>query len=322
MAYSYDYVCTGLTILDILGRHIDHIPEGGGTEIIDQIRITAAGTAAGPAVIGARYGLKTALVGAIGEDDMGSILKTMLQQNNVDTTLIQHRNDMPTAATMLAVTPQGQRPNFHAIGASVMLEINEAQQNAIINSRFVHWGGVGTMLTLDGGPGAEILKAARENGATVTCDFIAPGPGILDALKLVMPHVNYFMPSLEEAMEVAETNGPDDTARFFMDLGAEACVIKAGSQGSILYSQGKKTIIPALGVDVVDTTGCGDSYCAGLVAGLAQGWDPEKSCRFAAATAALVATGLGSDAGVVDLQTTFYALENLRPNIHSPGESP
>ena len=314
MPFEHDYVCVGLTILDLLGRHIAEIPKGGGTQIIDQIRITPAGTAAGPAVIGARYGLKTVLVGAIGRDDMGLILKTMLDKNGVDTSRLQERDDMPTSATILAVTPEGQRPNFHAIGASVMLELDEARRKAIVNSRFVHWGGVGTMLMLDGGPGAEVLKAARANGATVTCDFIAPGPGILDALKLVLPHVDYFMPSLEEAAQVAETDGPDDTARFFLDLGAGACVMKAGSQGAFLYDKtGKKTHIPALAVNVVDTTGCGDSFCAGFVAGLAQGWVPEKAARFAAATAALVATGLGSDAGVTDFQATRTAMETLPP---------
>ncbi len=313
MAFAGDYVCVGLTILDILGRHIDRIPEGGATEIIDQIRITPAGTAAGPAVIGARHGLATALVGAVGRDDMGTILETMLRKNGVDTSRLQHRDDMPTSATMLAVSPGGERPNFHAIGASVMLELDEARREAIAESRFVHWGGVGTMLMLDGGPGADSLKRARANGATVTCDFIAPGPGILDALKLVLPQVNYFMPSLEEAMTVAETDGPDDTARFFMDLGAEACVIKDGARGSLLYTAGDKIHIPALAVEVVDTTGCGDAFCAGFAAGLARGWEPEKAGWFASATAALVATGLGSDAGVTDFEATREAMETLEP---------
>ena len=194
-----------------------------------------------------------------------------------------------------------------------MLELDDARRKAVVNSRFVHWGGVGTMLMLDGGPGAETLAVARAKGATVTCDFIAPGPGILDALKLVMPHVNYFMPSLEEAMAVAGTDGPEDTARFFLDLGTEACVIKAGARGSFLITPDKTVRIPALGVGVVDTTGCGDAYCAGFAAGLGRGWDPEKACRFASATAALVATGLGSDAGVTDFEATVAAMENLKP---------
>ena len=52
--------------------------------------------------------------------------------------------------------------------------------------------------------------------------------------------------------------------------------------------------IPAFDVNVIDTTSCGDAFCAGTVAGLAQGWPLEKACRLGTATAALVAQGLGT----------------------------
>ncbi len=311
MSDTYAYVCVGLTILDILGRPIGTIPEGGKTTIIEQIRITPAGTAAGPAVIGARYGMKTALIGAIGMDDMGDILLAMLRKNGVDTGLMQTRSDMPTSATMLAVSPSGERPNFHAIGASVMLELDDTRTQAITGSRFVHWGGVGTMLLLDGDPSANILKTAKANGATITCDFIAPLPQTLDALKKVLPHVDYFMPSMEEAMEVAGTRTPEDTASYFLDAGAGACIFKWGKRGSLFANHDGTTRIPAFEVNALDTTGCGDAYCAGFAAALARGWDMEDACRFATATSALVATGLGSDAGVVGFEETVAAMRKF-----------
>jgi sugar/nucleoside kinase (ribokinase family) len=63
--------------------------------------------------------------------------------------------------------------------------------------------------------------------------------------------------------------------------------------------------VPAFKVPVVDTTGCGDSYCGGFIAGLAMGYDLEQACRLGTAASALVATGLGSDAGVKDLAHTL-----------------
>ncbi|PKL35792.1 MAG: kinase [Spirochaetae bacterium HGW-Spirochaetae-1] len=305
--------CVGLTILDILGRPIDEIPPGGKTTIIQQIRLTAAGTAAGPAVIAARLGVETALVGAIGKDDMGGFLTMALEKNGVDVSYLQRRDELPTAATMLAVKSDGQRPNFHAIGSSILLEIDGRTRDFITNSRYIHWGGVGTMLKLDGGPGPEILKEARQKGATVTCDFIAPNDGTLNGLKLAMPHVDYFMPSLEEAMEVSGTKTPEDTAKYFLDLGAGACIFKWGAKGSLLATRDGQTLIPAFKVEVVDTTGCGDSYCAGFIAGLSRGFDVEKSCRFATAVSALVATGLGSDAGVVNFEETVKAMATFQP---------
>lgn len=308
---KFDITCVGLTILDILGKGIVAIPEKGKTELIDQIRITPAGTAAGPAVIAAKLGLKTALVGAIGADAMGSVLEQMLNAQGVETAFLQKTADMPTAATILAVNREGARPNFHAIGATILLDIDETRRACITNSRFVHWGGVGTMLNLDGGAGAEILKEARSAGAVVTSDFIAPMPETLDALKRVMPHVDYFMPSLDEAMEVAGTQTPEETASFFLDLGAGACIFKMGAEGSMLVDKERRIRIPTFAVDAYDTTGCGDAYCAGFIAALANGRNVENACRFASATAALVATGLGSDAGVVDFARTEEAMNTL-----------
>ena len=311
----YDLTCVGLTILDILGKGIEQIPEGGKTTLIEEIRITPAGTAAGPAVIAAKLGLKTALIGAIGNDDLGNILERMLQKQGVDIAFLQKTPDRPTAATILAVNKEGARPNFHAIGATILLEIDDARRRCITESRFVHWGGVGTMPNLDRGKGAEILTEAKNGGAVITSDFISPTPKTLAQLKLVMPHIDYFMPSFEEAMEVAGTNSPEETARYFIDLGAGACILKMGAKGSLLVTGEKRITIPAFAVNAYDTTGCGDAYCAGFIAALARGWDPETSCRFASATAALVATGLGSDAGVIDFGKTEKAMTTLSTRL-------
>jgi sugar/nucleoside kinase (ribokinase family) len=308
-----DVVCVGLTIVDILGKPIDALPEGGSTTLIEQIRLTPAGTAAGPVVIAAKLGMQATLVGAVGEDGIGEFLISALQRENVVTEYLQLRSEFPTSATMLAVNSQGQRPNFHAVGASVFLELDDRQLERIQSSTYIHWGGVGTMLNLDGAPSAEILKAAKEKGAVITCDFISPMEGTRDALIAVMPYVDYFMPSLEEAMEVAETTNLEDTAAFFLGHGARTCIFKCGAQGSVIATSESTTSIPAFQVDVVDTTGCGDAYCAGFIAGLARQWSIEKSCRFATATAALVATGLGSDAGVVDFASVVNAMEKLQP---------
>jgi sugar/nucleoside kinase (ribokinase family) len=63
--------------------------------------------------------------------------------------------------------------------------------------------------------------------------------------------------------------------------------------------------MPAFSCDVVDTTGCGDAFVAGLLVGLHRGWPVRTAAALGTAAAGLVATGLGSDAGIVDLPTTL-----------------
>ena len=62
--------------------------------------------------------------------------------------------------------------------------------------------------------------------------------------------------------------------------------------------------LPAYAIEVVDTSGCGDAYCAGFIRGLSLGWTPAECMKLGNAAGALVAQGLGSDAGIIDLEDT------------------
>ena len=72
----------------------------------------------------------------------------------------------------------------------------------------------------------------------------------------------------------------------------------------------KEKRVPCFNVPVVDSTGCGDAYCAGFIMGLAMDWDLEKAARLGTAAGGLVIQGLGSDAGIVDLEQTIAFMNN------------
>jgi len=309
-----DVTCIGLTILDILGRPIDQIPDGGAVSLIQEIRLTPAGTAAGVAVNCAKLGLDTLLVGTVGEDEKGDLLLDLSRRAGIDVSGVRRTGGFPTSATMLTIRSNGARPAFHALGASNFLTVEPADYDRVLASRFVHLGGTGGLPQFDGAPTHALLAAAKQRGCTVTCDLIAPNMGTLDALKAALPHVDYFMPSLEEAALISNRTEPADVARFFLDLGAGACVFKCGAQGSYLATPGGQQRIAAFRVDVVDTTGCGDAYCAAFIAALQRGWPDARACRFASAAAGLVATGLGTDAGIVNFDDTVRAMETLPEN--------
>ncbi len=306
------FVSIGATILDVVGFPITRIPEGEGTDLVEKIHLCPAGTAAAPAVIAAKQGLETTLITAVGKDDTGNILINKLKQEKVDIESIQLRDDMPTATTMLAINPEnGGRPNWHMPGAFLMLELDDAMKETLVNAKHIHWGGVGMLFNLDGDIGGNLLKEAKANGATITADLIAPGPQTLDSFKALAPYLDYFMPSIDEALEISGKDNVEDAAEFFIELGAQACVIKCGSDGSYIATRdGIKEKLPVINdVNVVDTSGCGDSFCGGFNVALANGFDPVKACRFATATAAQVATGVGSDAGVKDFETTLRIMD-------------
>jgi sugar/nucleoside kinase (ribokinase family) len=308
---SKTFVSVGVTILDIVGYPISALPEGESTELIQQIHICPAGTAAAPAVVAARQGLATHLAGAVGNDDMGRFLLDKLARDGVDTSLVQVRDDMPTAATILPINESGGRPNWHAPGAFLLLEPTAEVRAGIAGADHIHWGGVGMLFNMEGEVAASILGAARSNGAVVTADLIAPGEHSHDSVAAIAAQLDYFMPSIDEALEISGRDDVEAAADYFMAMGAGGCVIKCGAEGAFIANQaGIREQVPVIAdVNVVDTSGCGDSFCGGFNVGLANDMDPVQACHFAAATAAQVASGMGSNAGVRDFETTLRIMQ-------------
>lgn len=308
--------CVGLTILDVLGRPVDRIPPGGGLDFIQQIRLTVAGTAAGTVIDMAKLGVPAMLVGAVGDDEMGRFVLATLAQYGVDASAMQTIPGVPTSATILNVRSNGERPALHQRGASDHFTMSDAVARQIAGCAVVHVGGNGLLRDFDGPPTARLLQAAKASGAITTYDLLAPSPDVLADLETYLPNIDYFMPAMEEAAGICGLDAPDAIANFFLDRGAKACIFKWGAHGSYYATATERCRIPALKVDVVDTTGCGDAYCAGFVSGLIDGLDPLAACERGTAAAALVATGLGSDAGIVDLahlEAFRHQAERLSP---------
>ncbi|GAB0118019.1 carbohydrate kinase family protein [Acidisoma sp. 7E03] len=311
---QYDVSVSGLYILDVLGVPVQEIPPGGQVTFIEEIRLTVAGTAGGTAVPCARMGLKTLAVGAVGADEKADWLLDALAKAQIDTSVMQRVENCLTASTILAIRPDGSRPALHVRGASDHFVISPEMQARALDARIVHFGGTGLLAQMDGTPTAAFLKAAKAAGRRTTFDLIAAQPETLSLVEPLMPHVDVFMPSIDEASVMAGTEDPAACARFFIDKGAEVCAISLGAQGSwVAARDGRAFHMPAFEVAVRDTTGCGDAYSAGFIMGLVKGWELEACARFATATAALVATGLGSGANVHSFAQTVQAMNSLTP---------
>jgi sugar/nucleoside kinase (ribokinase family) len=134
-----------------------------------------------------------------------------------------------------------------------------------------------------------------------------------------MAHVRYFLPNQDQLIALTGRPGLTAAAREVIALGTEAVLVTRGAQGCALITAEHRTDLPALPTRVVDTTGCGDACSAGFITGLLLGWNPEDAARLAMAAASLVASGLGSDAGIINLSQT---LRILRRHTRGPAVTP
>jgi sugar/nucleoside kinase (ribokinase family) len=303
-------VSLGVHIVDILGRHVESIPSGQNLGLIDEIRITVAGTAGGTSVDLAKLGMQVFSIGATGKDELANFMRSTLSHYGVDTVGLIEKTGIQTSATMLPIRPNGERPALHVVGANGELTIDDINFEMISACDYLHVGGVPLLTKLNGEPISKVLKYAKDHGVTTTFDVLAINrPDLLELIEPSLPYIDYFMPGLEEVQMMTEIDDRLSLIDFFLDKGVGCTVFKMGSEGSsVAYRENGKTVeklIPIIENIVVDSTGCGDSYCAGFITGLSHGWSLEECAQFGSACGSLVIGGLGSDAGIVDFKSTY-----------------
>jgi sugar/nucleoside kinase (ribokinase family) len=308
----------GAHILDVLGRPVETIPPGQGSVRLQEIRATAAGTAAGTAVDLAKLGARVLAAGAVGDDLLGDIVVAALARHGVDTAGLIRTSQAQTSATILPIRPNGERPAFHVPGATRLFTRADVDLDPIRGSRALLVGAPDALAGMTGQDLAQIAAAASSNGALVAVDVLHPGrPQDLERLAPLMAVTDWFMPNEEQILALTGRTELTGAIKDVLALGTAAVAVTCGADGCVVAGPdgGAPVTLPALEVEVVDTTGCGDGFTAGLLAGLLLAAGPGDAAWLGLACGALVATGLGSDAGIENLGQVLDFLGGTQPAV-------
>jgi sugar/nucleoside kinase (ribokinase family) len=308
----------GAHILDVLGRPVQTIPPGQGSVRLEEIRATAAGTAAGTGVDLAKLGARVLAVGALGDDLIGDIVIAAMATYGVDTTGLVRKTGAQTSATILPIRPNGDRPAFHVPGATRLFTRADVDLERIQNSRALLIGAPDALAGMTGEDLAGIARAARSNGTLVAVDVLHPGrPQDLERLAGLLGQADWFLPNADQLLALTGRASLAGAMDDIVALGTRGVAVTLGADGCLVATRQDPAAmaLPALAVDVVDTTGCGDGFTAGMLAGLLVGADPVDAAWLGVACGALVATGLGSDAGIEDLGQVLSFLERTQPAV-------
>lgn len=306
----YDYSCIGFITFDCLGWPYVQMPDGGGTHLVEDFALAVSGAAGTAAIAAAKMGLSVQAIGGVGDDLMGEWVRRRLGDFDVDTGLLQTIAGGRTSSSIVTTRADGSRPVLHLKGATGEFFVEDGDFDRATDARVVNFGGVGLMTRMDQGQNARLAQHARAKGAITTLDVFASSQAEMAAVEQMLPYTDYFMPSIEEAHALTGRSDLEGTAAFFLERGVSACVFTLGADGAYYCDrEGNQFRIPAFQIDVRCTCGCGDAFNAGFATALVRGLDPEVAVRFAQATSALNATGLGSQAGVVDFDNTWSFMQ-------------
>lgn len=296
---SMNVVALGVHVLDVHARAVESIPDGSDGALVDEIKISAAGTAGGTATVLTRLGASVRSLGAIGTDALGDALVALLDAAGVDTTGLVRRDSVQTSASVIPVRPNGDRPAWHCIGANGAYTLDDVDLDAVGRCTHLHLGGPEF---LGGEAAAEVLAHARDHGAVTSVDMLAPGdPGMLEWVEAALPHVDHFLPNDEQLLGLTGAASLEEAGAALLARGVGHVAVTCGADGALVIGPDGAERVPAFAVDVVDTTGCGDAFSAGYLRGLADDRSPQEAAVLGCATAALVAQGVGTDHGDFDL---------------------
>ena len=320
-----DVVCVGIMVADVVAKPVDVWPERGKLALVGRMELHTGGCAANTAVGLARIGIETGVIGRVGRDGFGDFIVRKLKREGVDTSGVVKDREALTSSTMVMVHGDGERSFLHYLGANAKLTAGDVKWDLVSGAEILHVAGAFLMPALDGEPTARLLQEARARGITTALDTGWDSMGNwMSVLAPVLPYVDIFLPSIEEARMLTGEEEPERIARDLVERGVGVVGLKMGERGCYLHTRAEAMAISAYKIDPVDATGAGDAFVAGFLTGVLRGWDLERTGHFANAVGALCTQAIGTTAGIKSLAETerFMANTPLRTNGVLPATGP
>ena len=313
MDKNIDVLCVGIAVADVFGKAIDEFPQLGRLLTFDHLEHHIGGCAVNTSVDLAKLGAKVAISACVGDDSAGDFIKKKLASEGLDICGIVTNQEVASSYTFIMIDSRGNRRYLHHIGANAKLTDKDISDEMLSRVRLLHIGGSFLMPGMDGEPTTRLIDRAKSLGVITAIDT-AYNKNV-DAEKLIAPSlalVDIFLPSIEEAQLISGKQSSDDILAYFDKYDIPILGIKLGSKGCIIKHGGQTYKLPCFKVNVIDTSGAGDSFIAGFLYGYLQGWDIRKSANFANAVAAHCVQAIGCSSGIPKADKIFEFLNLIK----------
>lgn len=302
-----DIVNVGICCFDAIGQTVDDFPPPGGLRLFDKLTMTTGGNAVNCSIALGKMGIACDAIVKVGNDSPGEFVINELKRYGVGIEGVIQARGIHTPFTFVCVLSGGQRSFFHTQGANGTLSYDDINLDLVKRAKYCFVTGTMVMSTFDGAETARLLKDAQAAGVKTLLDtvYVDNAPLALWHANILpcLPVLDYFIPSQPEARKITGLTQPSEMARWFQDRGCRNVVLKLDEAGAFCRdADGQETMVPAYRVDnVVDTTGAGDSWSAGFLAGLDLKMDMPDAARLGNATAAHCIMAPGASTGIVSL---------------------
>lgn len=296
---AFDVVVIGELNVDLL-LYGDVTPAFGQAEkLLDDAVMTVGSSSAIFAHGASRLGLRVAFVGKVGADPFGEFMKDRLARAGIDTSAILVDPALKTGLTVHLVRGADRAMLTH-MGTIPKLRPEEVPRTLLKDTRHVHLGSYFLQRGVQGGLSG-LFADARAAGATTSIDpGWDPSEGWASGISDALLETDVFLPNEQELLSLARKPSTDEALHEFVDV--PTVVVKQGEAGALGRKDGKTARCVPPSVESVDTTGAGDSFDAGFLFGMLEGYDFDRALRTGCLCGALSTMGPGGVEAQPDLR--------------------
>jgi sugar/nucleoside kinase (ribokinase family) len=305
-----EIIVAGNLVEDILVRPVGKV-EYGFTVWVDSIEEHLGGNGSNTSYTLATLGVAVRLRGAVGKDDFGRRVLERLKDAGVNVEEV-HQSDLPTASTVVLVAPDGSRSFLHAPGVSGEVFAQPGEFGP--GPGHFHLANIFSLPNMRR-TGAATLERAVKAGWTTSLDTGHDTRGEwMAVLEPCLENIGLLFANEAEALRISGRPDARSAARVFLDRGVRMVIIKRGRNGCAVFHGVAETWAQGFAIEPLDTTGAGDCFTGGFLAGLHRGGTFLDAARLGNACGALSASRVGSVSGLRGYADTLEWAARHRTN--------
>ena len=286
----------GNVTLDVICQTVDDVPRYESVSF-DHVVLSPGGCASNVAIGLGALGVPTLLICKTGDDPAADILFNKWKQFHLDLSYVKREKDVHTAVSIGLVDHNAQPRFIHTPGANGRLSLADLDFNIFSqgNIGLFHIGGFFVLPGLLDEYLPQALEQIRQHGVSTSLDVVnSKRYWKPEYLFASMPQLDYFLCNRIEANKLTGEDDIQKCAEIFRNAGARNVIIKLGGDGCYVHGETFIGSVPSEKVTVVDTTGAGDAFAAGMLASLAQGATIYEACIKGNESGAKVVQELGT----------------------------
>jgi sulfofructose kinase len=300
-----DVIGFGDPFQDLVIR-LSQLPPTNVNMRMDDYCFQGGGNVATAMVAAARLGLRSAVLGNVGDDLLGRMILSDLRYNHVDVSRMKTNENARSNFCLCMAEQANQGKEFISKGGDFSpLQPSELDRAFIRSARVLHIGNFTPAIV-------QACEWMHEAGGIVSIDAAYYRPDIFKNYR----HIDLFIASetyyntMRREEKIEEKTGFEDVLRAIQAKGPSTVIVTLGAAGCKGVSGSRYFEIPAFQVETVDSTGAGDVFHGAYVYAWLQGWEAERCCRFCSAVSAIKCTRMGGRSGIPTLPVISRFLQD------------